>query len=170
MNRLFIFAAVLSVGGAAASMVEAHHSFSMFDPSREEVVEGTVIRWAYNSPHTLLFIKDGAGKQWVFEGAAPPALLQRIPAMSGTTFTPGQHVMVVHCPLRDGRDGGGIGLVVADAGTVFNPSDGGCGANATPNGRRGLRPATSLGPRQRVSPRRQPRRDPGEGQASTGQR
>ena len=103
MNRLFIFAAVLSVGGAAASMVEAHHSFSMFDPSREEVVEGTVIRWAYNSPHTLLFIKDGAGKQWVFEGAAPPALLQRIPAMSGTTFTPGQHVMVVHCPLRDGR-------------------------------------------------------------------
>jgi hypothetical protein len=129
MNRLFIFAAVLSVGGAASSMVEAHHSFSMFDPSREDVVEGTVIRWAYNSPHTLLFIKDGAGKQWIFEGAAPPALLQRIPAMSGTTFAPGQHVMVVHCPLRDGRNGGGIGLVVADDGTVFNPSDGGCGAN-----------------------------------------
>jgi plastocyanin len=79
MNRLFIFAAALSVGGGAASMVEAHHSFSMFDPSREEVVEGTVIRWAYNSPHTLLFIKDGTAKQWIFEGAAPPALLQRIP-------------------------------------------------------------------------------------------
>lgn len=129
MHRFFIFAAALSACGAVTSMAEAHHSFSMFDPSREEVVEGTVLRWAYNSPHTLLFVKDGAGKQWVFEGAAPPALLQRVPAMSGTTFAPGQHVMVVHCPLRDGRDGGGIGLVMADDGTLFNPSDGGCGAN-----------------------------------------
>src|SRR5262249_32769443 len=140
MNRLFIFAAALSVGGAAASMVEAHHSFSMFDPSREEVVEGTVIRWAYNSPHTLLFIKDGADKQWVFEGAAPPALLQRLPAMSGTTFAPGQHVMVVHCPLRDGRTGGGIGLVVADDATVSHPCEGGRGATQRKaEGPRGIR-------------------------------
>lgn len=129
MHRFFIFAAVLLAGDVVTSMVAAHHSFSMFDPSREEVVEGTVIRWAYNSPHTLLFVKDGGGKQWVFEGAAPPALLQRVPAISGTTFAPGQHVMVVHCPLRDGRDGGGIGVVVVDDGTLFNPSDGGCGAN-----------------------------------------
>ena len=129
MNRLLILAAALSAAAAGTSMVHAHHSFSMFDPSREEVVEGTVIRWAYNSPHTLLFVKDAAGKQWVFEGAAPPAILQRAPAMSGTTFAPGQHVLVVHCPLRDGRDGGGVGLVLADDGTVFNPSDGGCGAN-----------------------------------------
>lgn len=128
MNRVSIFAALLSAG-TVTSMVEAHHSFSMFDASREEVVEGTVARWAYNSPHTLLFLRDGAGRQWVFEGAAPPALLLRTPAMSGTTFTPGQHVIVVHCPLRDGRDGGGIGLVLADDGTLFNPSDGGCGAN-----------------------------------------
>jgi hypothetical protein len=128
MNRFFIFAALLSAS-VTTSAVEAHHSFSMFDPAREEVVEGTVVRWAYNSPHTLLFVRDGAGKQWVFEGAAPPALLLRTPPMSGTTFAPGQHVLVVHCPLRDGRDGGGIGLVVADDGTLFNPSDGGCGAN-----------------------------------------
>jgi Family of unknown function (DUF6152) len=128
MNRVYIFAALLSTG-VVTSAVEAHHSFSMFDASREEVIEGTVARWAYNSPHTLLFLKDGAGRQWVFEGAAPPALLLRTPPMSGTTFTPGQHVIVVHCPLRDGRDGGGIGLVLADDGTLFNPSDGGCSAN-----------------------------------------
>jgi Family of unknown function (DUF6152) len=129
MTRLLTFAVALSAGCAASSMAAAHHSFSMFDPAREEVVEGTVTRWAYNSPHTLLFLKDSAGKQWVFEGAAPPALLQRLPAMTGTSFAVGQHLMVIHCPLRDGRDGGGIGLVVADDGTVFNPSDGGCGAN-----------------------------------------
>jgi hypothetical protein len=129
MNRFLIFAAAVLAGCTMSSMVAAHHSFSMFDPGREEVVEGIVTRWAYNSPHTLLFLKDEAGKQWVFEGAAPPALLQRVPAMSGTTFAVGAHLVVVHCPLRDGRNGGGVGLVVADDGTVFNPSDGGCGAN-----------------------------------------
>lgn len=127
MNRFFILALVSA--GIASQAAQAHHSFSMFDPAREEVVEGTVVRWAFNSPHTLLFVKDAAGKQWVFEGAAPPALLLRTPQMSGTTFASGKHVVVVHCPLRDGRDGGGVGLVMADDGTLFNPSDGGCGAN-----------------------------------------
>ena len=35
-----------------------------------------------------------------------PSILGRTPAMTGTTFAPGQHVIVVHCPLRDGRNGG----------------------------------------------------------------
>jgi hypothetical protein len=48
MNRFFIFAALLPAC-VATSAVDAHHSFSMFDPSREEVVEGTVVRWAYNT-------------------------------------------------------------------------------------------------------------------------
>jgi hypothetical protein len=35
MNRLFIFGVALSAVAAGTSMVQAHHSFSMFDPSRE---------------------------------------------------------------------------------------------------------------------------------------
>ena len=64
-----------------------------------------------------------------FEGAAPPAVITRNPSITGTTFQPGQHVFVVHCPLRDGRNGGGVGLVITDDGTVYNPADAGCGAN-----------------------------------------
>ena len=111
---------------AAPTVAQAHHSFSMFDHDVEKVIEGTVNRWGYNSPHTLLFVKDAEGTQWVFEGAAPPSVFGRTPAMSGTTFTEGQHVFVVFCPLRDGRNGGGVGLVIADDGTVYNPADGGC--------------------------------------------
>ena len=123
---LVLAAALVVIATIAA---EAHHSFSMFDRSREEVVQGTVVRWAFNSPHTLLFIKDTTGVQWVFEGAAPPAILTRTPSMSGNTFRVGVNITVIHCPLRDGRKGGGIGLVITDDGTVYNPADAGCGAN-----------------------------------------
>ncbi len=108
---------------------EAHHSFTMFDDMREEVVQGTVTRWAFNSPHVFLYITDESGALWGFEGAAPPALITRNPGMTGTTFTVGQHVTVVHCPLRDGRNGGGVGIVITDDGTLYNPSDAGCPAN-----------------------------------------
>ena len=38
---------------AAATSIRAHHSFSMFDASKEQVVVGDVVRWAFNSPHTV---------------------------------------------------------------------------------------------------------------------
>ena len=113
----------------AASTAYAHHSFSMFDPSQEIVVKGTVARWAYNSPHTFMMIKDENGKLWAFEGAAPPAILARKPAITGDTFKNGQTVTVIVCPLRDGRPGGAAGLFFTEDGTVYNPSDAGCSAN-----------------------------------------
>ena len=58
---------------ASATSIRAHHSFSMFDASKEEVVVGDVVRWAFNSPHTVLYLRDAKGTAWGFEGAAPPA-------------------------------------------------------------------------------------------------
>lgn len=113
----------------AATAAYGHHSFSMFDPSQEVVVKGTVARWAYNSPHTFMMIKDDAGKLWAFEGAAPPAILARSPAITGDTFKNGDTITVVVCPLRDGRNGGAAGLFFTEDGTVYNPSDAGCSAN-----------------------------------------
>ena len=46
---------------AAATTIRAHHSFSMFDASKEEVVVGDVVRWAFNSPHTVLYVRDAKG-------------------------------------------------------------------------------------------------------------
>jgi hypothetical protein len=116
---------------AAATSLQAHHSFSMFDNSREEVVVGDVVRWAFNSPHTVLYLKDAKGTTWGFEGAAPPALVSRNPKIDGFTFKPGDRVTMIHCPLGDGRSGGAIGLVVTKDGTWYNPADGGCRAGAS---------------------------------------
>lgn len=114
---------------AATTSVGAHHSFSMFDNTKEEVLAGDVVRWAFNAPHTILYLKDAKGTTWGFEGAAPPALVGRTPRMDGFTFKPGDRVTMIHCPLGDGRPGGAIGLVITKDGTWYNPADGGCRTN-----------------------------------------
>ncbi len=113
----------------AVTSVEAHHSFSMFDRSREEVIEGEVVRWAFNSPHVVLYMRDVQGTLWGFEGAAPVRLLERTPSANGFTFQPGDRITMIACPLYDGRPGGAIGLVVSADGTWYNPADGGCAAD-----------------------------------------
>ena len=136
---------------AAATSIRAHHSFSMFDASKEEVVVGDVVRWAFNSPHTVLYLRDAKGTAWGFEGAAPPALVGRNPKIDGFTFKPGDRVTMIHCPLGDGRNGGAIGLVVTKDGTGTTPPT----ADAVPVrvrtiGRSGSRPATRRRPRRRA--------------------
>ena len=114
-----------------ADLAFAHHSFAMFDRSREEVMSGTVARWAFNSPHAALYItNDADGEVWAFEGSAPPNLIAR--DMTGYTFQPGDPVTVVVCPLRDGRPGGALGYIIKDGDEAnfdawYRPNDGGCG-------------------------------------------
>ena len=114
-----------------ASATLAHHSFAMFDRSVEKVATGTVVRWAFSTPHSWLYmnIKEG-GKEtlWSFEGSAPPSLLQR--GVTGNSFKPGETITISYCPLKDGRPGGGLGWVRLADGTFLNPSDGGCDGSA----------------------------------------
>ena len=106
----------------------AHHSFAMFDRSVEKVATGTVVRWAFNAPHSWLYLNvknaDGSETLWSFEGSAPPSLLQR--GITGSTFEPGETVTISYCPMKDGRPGGGLGWARLADGTFLNPSDGGC--------------------------------------------
>jgi hypothetical protein len=111
-----------------ASAALAHHSFAMFDHTVEKVATGTVVRWAFNVPHSWLYLNvknpDGTETLWSFEGSAPTGLLQR--GITGSTFEPGNVVTVSYCPLKDGRPGGGLGWARLANGTFINPADGGC--------------------------------------------
>jgi hypothetical protein len=130
MKRLtMLVSGMLLCGVATTAVLRAHHSFAMFDRTREEVLLGEVVRWAFNSPHTIMHVKDAKGTVWGFEGAAPPAVIERTPAINGFTFKPADRVTMIYCPLRDGRPGGAIGLVVTTDGTWYTPNDGGCGPN-----------------------------------------
>jgi hypothetical protein len=131
MNRDLGLPAALAALLLTASVAAAHHSFTMFDRSVEKVVTGTVVRWAFNSPHSWLYLniknEDGTETLWSFEGSAPPSLLQR--GVTGSTFEPGDTVTILYCPLRDGRPGGGLGWARLGDGRFVNPADGGCVGN-----------------------------------------
>lgn len=112
----------------AAAAAHAHHSFAMFDRTTEVVKTGTVQRWAFNNPHSWLYINvkndDGSQTLWSFESASPTSLIGR--GINGRTFEPGATVTVMFCPLRDGRPGGGLGWVMLGDGKYFSTADGGC--------------------------------------------
>ena len=123
--KILTVVAFLMTTGMESAM--AHHSFAMFDRSREEFLTGTIRRWAFNSPHIALYMETENGTLFSLEGAAPPSVMSRSPSMNGFTFQPGQTVSVVYCPLHDGRPGGALGYIIDAQGTFYSPNDGGCG-------------------------------------------
>ena len=131
-NVFSLLPAVLIALLMSSSVASAHHSFAMFDRTVEKIVTGTVVRWAFNNPHSWLYLnvknKDGSETLWGFEGSSPTQLLQR--GINGSTFEPGNTIMVLYCPLKDGRPGGGIGWVRLANGTFVSPADGGCNGSA----------------------------------------
>jgi hypothetical protein len=134
-GKLFM-GAVGAVGFCIAGLAQAHHSFAMFDRGQELVMKGQVARWAFNSPHVAIYIENEAGELWAFEGAAPAHLVSL--GINGFTFTPGDPVTIVMCPLRDGRHGGAVGYVIKEGDennfdAWFRPNDGGCGPSRSWN-------------------------------------
>ena len=97
MKRIFsLLPAVLIVLLLTASFASAHHSFAMFDKTVEKVATGKVVRWAFNNPHSWLYInvknKDGSETLWSFEGfvadTVAPTRYQRISRSSPAVRSP----------------------------------------------------------------------------------
>lgn len=118
----------LAAGLITTTGVNAHHSFTQFDRTTQMVKTGKVVRWAFNNPHSWLYLNiendDGSETLWSFEGSAPPSLIGR--GITGSTFEPGDTVTFMFCPMVDGRPGGHLGWAKLADGSFVNPSDGGC--------------------------------------------
>jgi Family of unknown function (DUF6152) len=133
MKRLFaLIPGAVAAALLASTTAQAHHSFSMFDKDVEMAKTGTVVRWAFNNPHSWLYLnvknEDGTETLWSFEGSSPTQLITR--GITGATFEPGDTVTFMYCPLKDGRPGGAIGWAQLKDGTYVSPNDGGCNGNA----------------------------------------
>jgi len=132
MTRLYSSATVAAaVTLLTVTAVHAHHSFTQFDRNTEMINTGKVVRWAFNNPHSWLYLNiendDGTETLWSFEGSGPVSLIQR--GITGATFEPGDTVTFMYCPMIDGRPGGHLGWARLADGTFVNPSDGGCNGN-----------------------------------------
>jgi hypothetical protein len=121
-RHLWFLAGLLAISGAAL----AHHSFAMFDKSKEVTLEGTVKEFHYTNPHSWLHINvaDGAGKltEWSFEMEGPSTLMRA--GIKKGTLPIGAKVTVKAWPMKDGRPAGAIVLITRDDGTVLDPRKG----------------------------------------------
>ena len=84
-------------------------------------LKGTVKEWVYSNPHCLLMLEvageDGQAVQWVAEGQAPNVIFPA--GYRRDSFKPGDHVMVIVEPVKNGRPLGRIlQAVLADGKTL----------------------------------------------------
>ncbi|QGP80425.1 DUF6152 family protein [Sphingobium sp. CAP-1] len=91
------------------SMSSAHHSFAMFDASKQKTISGTVSKFRFSNPHVYIVIdvaeKPGAAPtSYLFEGPTP-AILGRL-GWNRTILKPGDKVKMQFHPMRDGKPGG----------------------------------------------------------------
>ena len=100
--------AVAGAVALAAAPVQAHHSFAMFDLTKEVTVSGTVRQFQWTNPHAYIQVvaKDAQGKdvEWSMEMGAPMYLYAR--GWRPRSLRAGMRVNVTLNPLRNGKPGG----------------------------------------------------------------
>jgi len=105
----------------AAGPARAHHSFAMFDLTKNQTISGVIKDLDWTNPHSWLDIEatnsTGEPVTWSFEAGSPSGLYKAGWRMSA--IHAGDKISVTYHPLRDGRPGGSlIGAALAD-GTVL---------------------------------------------------
>jgi len=101
----------------AAAPVLAHHSFSMFEMTKDVAYKGTVLEYKWVNPHvhlTLQVDSDSGDRStvgtWDMEGASTNIMARQ--GWSRATFNAGDKVTVVAHPLKDGSKGASMFYVI----------------------------------------------------------
>ena len=93
---------------ASAPAAHAHHSFAMFDRTRQMFVAGTVKQFQWTNPHCWIQLlvpgDNGAAVEWSLEGGSPNILVRD--GWKRTILAPGDQVKVLIYPLKTGEPGG----------------------------------------------------------------
>ena len=105
----------------AGSTAQAHHSFAMFDMTKEVTVSGTVKEFQWTNPHAYIQVvsKDAQGRdvEWSMEMGAPMYLYAR--GWRPRSLRAGMEVKVTLNPLRNGKPGGVVrDVTTADGRTI----------------------------------------------------
>ena len=98
-----------------APQASAHHSFAMFDQTKQVTLKGVVREFQWTNPHSWLQLKvvnaKGEQEDWSIEMLSP-SVLGRM-GWKRNSVRPGDEVTVVINPVRSGAHGGNM-LSVAD--------------------------------------------------------
>jgi len=100
----WLSAFLLLVAGSAS----AHHSFAMFDRSKETTLVGVVNEFEWTNPHSWIELdvpnENGGTDKWSIELNSPNNLSRQ--GWKSTSLKPGDKISVVIWPLRSGEKGG----------------------------------------------------------------
>jgi hypothetical protein len=112
---------VLLLGAVLAAPAGAHHSFAMFDQSRQVTLQGTVREFQWTNPHAWIHLEvvraDGGTELWRVELNSPNNLRRQ--GWRSNVLKPGDTVKLVLNPLKDGTRGGLFVSVTLPDGTVL---------------------------------------------------
>lgn len=111
----------------AATAASAHHSFAMFDATKEVTVQGVVKQLTWSNPHVWLDVvvtdETGEGKVWGLESLAVGLLYRN--GWTADSLKPGDNVTVQLHPMKDGSLGGQLVKVTLADGRVLSSGAGG---------------------------------------------
>lgn len=113
LAALALGVSMVGVGSTAS----AHHSFSMFDATKEQTVTGRVVAFKYGNPHVMLTV-DVNGRRYLMEGPSP-SILNNL-GWSRTSIRAGDVIKVKFHPLRNGSPGGNCLSVTLSSGEVMS--------------------------------------------------
>ena len=97
----------------AALTAWAHHSFAMFDLTKDVTYSGTVVEYRWENPHTHIIVKvdPGAGDSstvgtWDVEGGATNIMGRQ--GWNRASFRAGDKITVIAHPMKDGSKGASL--------------------------------------------------------------
>lgn len=115
---------LILVGALSASQpLLAHHSFAMFDLTKEITLVGRVKEVQFTNPHVWIQIMVASGRgapvEWSIEAGAPGMLLRT--GWKPSTLKSGDSVTIVTHPARSGAPNGSLVRVTLADGRVLGP-------------------------------------------------
>jgi hypothetical protein len=106
---------------ALAASAVAHHSFAMFDQTKQVTLTGKVREFQWTNPHAFIHLdvaNDAGGTDtWQVELNSPNNLKRQ--GWKSSSLQPGQQVTLILNPLKDGSKGGLFVAVTLPDGTVL---------------------------------------------------
>jgi len=125
MRFHFALASALALAAAGSIPASAHHSFAMFDMTKNVTLTGTVRAFQWTNPHSYiqLMVPGAGGKQveWSLEMGAPMYLYAR--GWRPGSLKAGTKVVITLHPLRNGKPGGVVQTVTGADGKAIGRND-----------------------------------------------
>ena len=122
---LYLAIAVIVIAWALIAKSYAHHSFAMFDQSKQVTLKGTVREFQWTNPHAWIHLDvpnaDGVKDTWQVELNSPNNLKRQ--GWKSSSIKPGDQVTLVLNPLKDGSKGGlFVSITLPDGSVLGDPT------------------------------------------------